>query len=257
MRPGLRSRCTAAVPSTTGQVAGQAVPSRRRVPSRGSVTRTACAGTPSGVLPFAADACSPARTDRLVRLSDARVLLPAVVAVHRRDALRRGRLSEESGWSSGTLVVSSHRCRRERRCRSVPGGANRPACAAAAGEITEFLHRLARLSTGPRRRPRRAAALSAFGIVLHHGWRIIYLGADTRLADLVHTVAEKRADVVILAAVTPERFQESIPDLVALARTAPLRLAGAGATTSIADTVGATILAGDPITEAQRLTPLS
>ena len=90
-----------------------------------------------------------------------------------------------------------------------------------------------------------------------HGWRIIYLGADTPLADLVHTVAEKRPDVVILAAVTPERFQESIPDLIALARTAPLRLAGAGATTSIADTVGATILAGDPITEAQRLTPLS
>jgi len=100
--------------------------------------------------------------------------------------------------------------------------------------------------------------LLVFGIVLHrNGWRIIYLGADTPLADLVHTVTEKRPDVVILAAVTPERFQESIPDLITLARTAPLRLAGAGATTSIADTVGATILAGDPITEAQRITPLS
>jgi MerR family transcriptional regulator, light-induced transcriptional regulator len=98
--------------------------------------------------------------------------------------------------------------------------------------------------------------LLVFGVVLHrNGWRIIYLGADTPLADLVHTVTEKRPDVVILAAVTPERFQESIPDLITLARTAPLRLAGAGATTSIADTVGATILAGDPITEAQRLTP--
>ena len=100
--------------------------------------------------------------------------------------------------------------------------------------------------------------LLAFGVVLHrNGWRIIYLGADTPLADLAHTVTEKRPDVVILAAVTPERFQESIPDLITLARTAPLRLAGAGATTSIADTVGATILAGDPITEAQRITPLS
>ena len=55
---------------------------------------------------------------------------------------------------------------------------------------------------------------------------------------------------MILAALIPERFQESIPDLITLARTAPLRLAGARATTSIADTVGATILAGDPITEA-------
>src|SRR3954453_3794655 len=100
--------------------------------------------------------------------------------------------------------------------------------------------------------------LLTFGVVLHrNGWRIIYLGADTPLADLVQTVTEKRPDVVILAAVTPERFQESIPDLITLARTAPLHLAGAGATTSIADTVGATILAGDPITEAQRITPLS
>ena len=138
-------------------------------------------------------------------------------------------------------------------------GANRPACATSVGEIAEFLHRLARLrppALGGD--PAEHAALLAFGVVLHrNGWRIIYLGADTPLADLVHTVAEKRRDVVILAAVTPERFQESIPDLITLAWTAPLRLAGAGATTSIADTVGATILAGDPITEAQRLTPLS
>ena len=99
--------------------------------------------------------------------------------------------------------------------------------------------------------------LLAFGVVLHrNGWRIVYLGADTPLTDLGRTVEEKRPDVVILAAVTPERFQESIPDLITLARTAPLRLAGAGATTSVADTVGATILAGDPITEAQRLTPV-
>jgi methanogenic corrinoid protein MtbC1 len=98
--------------------------------------------------------------------------------------------------------------------------------------------------------------LLAFGVVLHrNGWRIVYLGADTPLPDLGRTVEEKRPDVVILAAVTPERFQERIPDLITLARTAPLRLAGAGATTDVADTVGATILAGDPITEAQRLTP--
>jgi DNA-binding transcriptional MerR regulator len=100
--------------------------------------------------------------------------------------------------------------------------------------------------------------LLAFGVVLHrNGWRIIYLGADTPLSDLIHTVAEQRPDVVILAAVTPERFQESTADLTTLARTAPLHLAGAGATTTVADTIGATILTGDPITEAQRLTPPS
>jgi MerR family transcriptional regulator, light-induced transcriptional regulator len=97
--------------------------------------------------------------------------------------------------------------------------------------------------------------LLVFGVALHrNGWRIVYLGADTPLADLARTVEEKRPDVVILAAVAPQRFQESIPDLITLARIAPLRLAGAGATAGVADTVGATALTGDPITEAQRLT---
>jgi MerR family transcriptional regulator, light-induced transcriptional regulator len=97
--------------------------------------------------------------------------------------------------------------------------------------------------------------LLMFGVVLHrNGWRIIYLGADTPLADLDRTVLKRRPDIVILAAVAPERFQESISDLITLARTASLRLAGAGATTSITDTIGATVLAGDPITAAQRLT---
>ena len=98
--------------------------------------------------------------------------------------------------------------------------------------------------------------LLVFGVALHrNGWRIVYLGADTPLADLARTVEEKHPGVVILAAITPQRFQESIPDLTSLARIAPLRLAGAGATAGVADTVGATVLAGDPITEAQRLTP--
>jgi hypothetical protein len=84
------------------------------------------------------------------------------------------------------------------------------------------------------------------GVVLHrNGWRIVYLGADTPLTDLGRAVKEKRPDVVILAAVTAQRFQECLPELVTLTPAAPLRLAG----------VGATILDGDPITEAQRLTP--
>jgi DNA-binding transcriptional MerR regulator len=100
--------------------------------------------------------------------------------------------------------------------------------------------------------------LLAFGIVLHrNGWRIVYLGADTPLADLGRAVEEKRPEAVILAAVDVDRFQQSIPDLATLARRAPLRLAGAGATAAVADAVGATVLVGDPVTEAQRLTPFA
>jgi DNA-binding transcriptional MerR regulator len=98
--------------------------------------------------------------------------------------------------------------------------------------------------------------LMAFGIVLHrNGWRIVYLGADTPLVDLGRTVEEKRPEIVVLAAVDVDRFQHSVPDLAALTRHASLRLAGAGATVAVADAVGATVLAEDPVTEAQRLTP--
>lgn len=98
--------------------------------------------------------------------------------------------------------------------------------------------------------------LMAFGIVLHrNGWRIVYLGADTPLADLGQTVEEKRPEIVVLAAVDVDRFQHSIPDLAALTRRTSLRLAGAGATAAVADAVGATVLAEDPVTEAQRLMP--
>ena len=98
--------------------------------------------------------------------------------------------------------------------------------------------------------------LVAFGVVLHrNGWRVVYLGADTPLEDLGRTVDEKRPEAVVLAAVDVERFQQAIPDLVTLARKAPLRLAGAGATPTVAEAVGATVLAGDPVTEAQRLMP--
>ena len=49
--------------------------------------------------------------------------------------------------------------------------------------------------------------LLAFGIVLHrNGWRISYLGANTPLEDLTRTAAELQPDLIVLAAVTPERF---------------------------------------------------
>ena len=41
--------------------------------------------------------------------------------------------------------------------------------------------------------------------------------------------------------------------LTALAQRAPLALAGAGATPQIASTVGARLLTGDPVTEAENI----
>ena len=95
-------------------------------------------------------------------------------------------------------------------------------------------------------------ALMAFGIVLNrNGWRIDYLGTNTPVEELTRTVDARRPDLVVLAATLPENLEPLAAQLTALARRAPLVLAGAGATTEIAAAVGARLLTGDPVTEAE------
>ena len=97
-------------------------------------------------------------------------------------------------------------------------------------------------------------ALLIFGIALNrNGWRIGYLGADTPLDELINTAVEVSADLVVLAATTPDRFVGLSADLTRLAGTAPLALAGAGATNTVAHQLGARLLTADPVTEAERL----
>jgi DNA-binding transcriptional MerR regulator len=95
-------------------------------------------------------------------------------------------------------------------------------------------------------------ALMVFGIVLNrNGWRIDYLGTSTPIEELTRTADETHPDLIVLAATVPEHLEPLIPQLTALARRAPLALAGAGATAEIAAAVGARLLTGDPVTEAQ------
>ena len=95
-------------------------------------------------------------------------------------------------------------------------------------------------------------ALMVFGIVLNrNGWRIDYLGTSTPIEELTRTADETHPDLIVLAATIPEHLEPFIPQLTALARRAPLALAGAGATARIASAVGARLLTGDPVTEAQ------
>lgn len=96
-------------------------------------------------------------------------------------------------------------------------------------------------------------ALMVFGIVLNrNGWRIDYLGMSTPVEELTRTVDARRPDLVVLAATLPEILEPFATQLTALAQRAPLALAGAGATPQIAAAVGARLLAGDPVTEAER-----
>ncbi len=96
-------------------------------------------------------------------------------------------------------------------------------------------------------------ALMIFGIVLHrNGWRIDYLGANTPVEELERAVGASHPDLVVLAATRPETLEPLRAQLATLARHAPLALAGDGATEQIATAVGARLMAGDPVTEAER-----
>jgi DNA-binding transcriptional MerR regulator len=97
-------------------------------------------------------------------------------------------------------------------------------------------------------------ALMVFGIVLNrNGWRIDYLGMSTPVEELTRAVDAIRPDLVVLAATLPENLEPLATPLTALAQRAPLVLAGAGATPEIAGAVGARLLAGDPVTEAENV----
>lgn len=97
-------------------------------------------------------------------------------------------------------------------------------------------------------------ALMMFGVVLHgNGWRVGYLGASTPLEELEQTANLARPDLVVLATTRPGTLEPLQAELTSLARRVPLALAGAGATPHMADTAGAHLMAGDPVTEAERI----
>lgn len=96
-------------------------------------------------------------------------------------------------------------------------------------------------------------ALMIFGIMLHqHGWRIDYLGANTPIEEIARAAAVSKPDLVVIAVTRSQALEPLRAELSDLARRVPLTLAGSGATAQIADAVGARLLAGDPVTEAER-----
>ena len=97
--------------------------------------------------------------------------------------------------------------------------------------------------------------LMVFGVALNRlGWRVTYLGMSTPIAELIDTVNSARPALVVLAATAPERFEAITSELVELSRLAPLGLAGTGASQPLAGVVGARLLTGDPVSEAESLT---
>jgi len=96
--------------------------------------------------------------------------------------------------------------------------------------------------------------LIAFGLVFAaRGRPVTYLGPDTPVATIDDAVRELQAQLVVVSATTTERFAAVERELADLASKVPVALAGAGASESLARTVGGTLLAGDPVTAAEHL----
>ena len=96
--------------------------------------------------------------------------------------------------------------------------------------------------------------LIAFGLALRaRGWRIAYLGSDTPLGTLLDTAQALEPRLVVVSATTPRHLSRVRDELGRLAKSAPLAVAGAGATAALAESVGAALLSEDPVTEAERL----
>jgi MerR family transcriptional regulator, light-induced transcriptional regulator len=82
---------------------------------------------------------------------------------------------------------------------------------------------------------------------------LAFLGPDTPLGTLTDAAAKLEPRLVVVSATSAPRLARVRDELGTLARSAPLALAGAGATNALAQSVGADRLAEDPVTEAERV----
>ena len=93
--------------------------------------------------------------------------------------------------------------------------------------------------------------LIAFGLVLRsHGWRILFLGADTPIATLRRAVETTEARLVVVASMDSALLDAQRAELRRLARSAPLALSGAGASEELCTRLGLHRLDGDLVTAA-------
>ncbi len=97
--------------------------------------------------------------------------------------------------------------------------------------------------------------LIGFGLTLAaRGWSITYLGPDTPIATIEETLRGREQTLVVISAMTAERFRAVRAQLAGLATGFRLALAGAGATSELTAAVGAALLLDDdPVTAAERV----
>jgi DNA-binding transcriptional MerR regulator len=96
--------------------------------------------------------------------------------------------------------------------------------------------------------------LICFGLALQsRGWRITYLGADTPAPSLQETAALLQPALIVVNVVTVRISTDARRELETLARSHRLALGGAGADEAAAESIGAELLTGDPVTAAAHI----
>ena len=81
--------------------------------------------------------------------------------------------------------------------------------------------------------------LLAFALVLRsHGWRILFLGADTPIATLTRTAETTKPALAVVSSFDPSLLEAQAAPLRRLARLVPLALAGPGATDELCGPAG-------------------
>ncbi len=96
--------------------------------------------------------------------------------------------------------------------------------------------------------------LLMFGLALRaRGWRIAYLGADTPAESLADAASQLDPSLVVVSSVLRSRFRRAAAQLSKIAGERPLAVAGAGASESLAESLGCAWLAEGPVAAAKRL----
>ena len=101
---------------------------------------------------------------------------------------------------------------------------------------------------------RHELGLLCFGLALReHGWRITYLGAETPLREITDALGELVPSIVVLSAISQQRFRDASEEITALAAQVRVGMGGAGASPALARAMGVELLGGDAIGEAAGL----
>lgn len=101
-------------------------------------------------------------------------------------------------------------------------------------------------------------SLLAFGLLLRsHGWRILFLGADTPISTLEATAQVTAPAAIVLVAFDAALLESEATALRRLGRIAPLSLSGPGATSDLPRLAHIRRLNGDLVAAADELARMS